>query len=130
MRKSINHPMLALLAGAGTLVALLAASPVQAATTHHSTEWQVQHYLTCLDLMVSNPARHARLCGPGHLSVMVSDSRGWGYQATPPPVITSTDDCVPPPCWGDKVEKKSLKSVDKKSGKSGKSFKKKGFGKK
>ena len=32
----------------------------------NSVTAQVQHYLLCLDLMFSNPARHARECGPGH----------------------------------------------------------------
>jgi hypothetical protein len=111
MRRIINRPTLALLAGMGTMATLLlAATPAQAA--HHSQQWHLQHYLTCLDLLISNPARHAQECGPGHLGTMVSDSRGFGFEAVSPVVVKKPVDdchpCPPPPCWDKVVTLQSL----------------------
>jgi len=95
MRKSINHPLLAL-AGVGIVAALLAASPAQAA--HHSTQWHIQHYIECLGLMGS--PTHTAKCGPGH-EWTGKFSEAVGFEAPPPapPVTTETPaPCVPPPC--------------------------------
>lgn len=43
---------------------LLVATPVQAA--HHTPQWHLQHYLQCLSLLLTDPAKQSRLCGPFH----------------------------------------------------------------
>lgn len=107
MRISINHPGLTLLAGAGVIMALIAASPAQAAQ-HKTVASQVQHFNECLTLLISDPARHAQECGPGHAWTAAADVGGGGG---PPPRVTTTttsqpeDPCEQPPCEPPPCEK-------------------------
>jgi len=66
------------LAGAAsilTLTGLMAASPVQAATTTSATD-ALQHFIECAGWLISDPAKHAQYCSPGH-DVFVSGSTGF-----------------------------------------------------
>jgi hypothetical protein len=80
--------------------ALLVASPAQAA--HHSdVATQARHFAECLDLMISDPAKHAQLCGPGHEWTGKFSHEGdfsGTTLPTPPPVIKTEEPCEPPPC--------------------------------
>jgi len=70
------------LAGAAsilTLTSFLAASPVHAATT--TTADALQHFIDCANWLVSDPAKHAANCNPGH-DVFLSGSTG--YSSTDP----------------------------------------------
>jgi hypothetical protein len=62
----------ALVAGvfAGSMLAL--SSPTQAATTAET----MQHFIECANWMITDPAKHAQFCSPGH-DVFVSGSTGY-----------------------------------------------------
>jgi len=65
MRKLLAHLGLAIPVVAGLVFGvLLAASPAQA--KHPTVQSQIQHYLECLNWMITDPAKHRKLCGPGH----------------------------------------------------------------
>lgn len=101
------------LAGASALFsALLVATPAQAA--HHSDPAaQAKHFAECLDLMINNPAKHAKLCGPGHEwtgKFSHEGELGPGIQAPPPPPVVEEDPCEEyDPCahWYENCEKPS-----------------------
>jgi hypothetical protein len=62
------------LAGAAsvlTMTGLMATSPVQAATSADP----IKHFVECAQWLVSDPAKHAKYCDPGH-DVFVSGSTG------------------------------------------------------
>lgn len=66
------------LAGAAsllTLTGLIAASPAQAASTTSASA--LQHFLDCANWLITDPAKHAANCDPGH-TVFVSSSTGSG----------------------------------------------------
>jgi hypothetical protein len=81
------------LAGASAFfAALLVASPAQAA--HHSDPAaQAKHFAECLDLMISNPTKHAQLCGPGHEWTGKFSHEGDFSGTNPPPPPPKTDPC-------------------------------------
>ena len=56
----------ALLGASAFFSALLVSSPAQAAVHHSNLGAQAKHFEECLKLMVSDPTKHAQLCGPGH----------------------------------------------------------------
>ena len=78
---------------------LLVATPAQAA--HHTPQWHMQHYIQCLQLMVSNPAQQSKLCGPFHYVAPPDNNHAPEGLPLPPPPVTTTptqEPCVPPPC--------------------------------
>lgn len=70
-----NSLKLAAAAGVLAVGGLLAASPAQAAKY---SNWQdaAKHFELCAEWLISNPAKHAKYCDPGHV-VFVS-SGGFG----------------------------------------------------
>jgi len=54
---------------------LLVPAPAQATTTAEA----VQHFIECANWLVSDPAKHAQYCSPGH-DVFVSGSTGFASQ--------------------------------------------------
>ena len=66
------------LAGAAsilTLTSLMAASPIHAASAPSITE-SLQHFIDCAGWLVSDSAKHAQNCDPGH-DFFVSGSSGF-----------------------------------------------------
>ncbi len=82
MRIMSKTLQLAAAAGILAMSGLLAASPTQAATTDHTVSAALQHYIDCANWLVSDPAKHAEECGPGH-TVFVSGSTGTGAPCDP-----------------------------------------------
>ena len=66
------------LAGAAsilTLTSFMAASPTHAATATSAAD-ALQHFIDCAGWMISDPAKHAAECSPGH-DVFTSGSTGF-----------------------------------------------------
>ncbi len=49
-----------------TLTSLMAASPVHAAATSASITDTMQHFIECAGWLITDPAKHAKECDPGH----------------------------------------------------------------
>lgn len=65
------------LAGAAsilTMTSLMAASPIQAASSPSIID-SIQHFVDCAGWLITDPARHAQECSPGHV-VTVSGGHG------------------------------------------------------
>lgn len=81
------------LAAAGVFVSILAyQAPAQAASDIN----QVEHFIDCLGLMFSDPARHATECGPGHEFFIPNLGNGSSTLTPadllpPAPPVTETD---------------------------------------
>jgi hypothetical protein len=67
---------LALVAGAFVVGGLAAAAPAQAGKYSNPAD-AAQHFADCAKWMVSDQAKHAKFCSPGH-TVFVSGSTGFG----------------------------------------------------
>jgi hypothetical protein len=76
MRNSLsNYLKLAVIAGTFAAGSLTVASPAQAGIYSNFAD-AVQHYIECANWLVSDPAKHAQFCSPGH-DVFVSGSTGF-----------------------------------------------------
>ena len=96
MSKVSKYASITALAGAVALAAMMAASPAQAA--HKTIESQFQHIEECLKWLTSDPAKHAKNCGPGH-TIFFGSINGNGHY-TPP--VVEEEPCEDPcwhPCW-------------------------------
>jgi len=81
MRNSLsNYLKLAVVAGSFAAGSLTVASPVQAGIYSNPAD-ALKHFEECANWLVSDPAKHAQFCDPGH-DVFVSGSTG--YTSTPP----------------------------------------------
>jgi len=70
----------ALVAGAFAASMLAASTPAQAGKYSNVSD-AMKHYVECANWLVSDPAKHAQFCDPGH-DVFLSSSTG--YSTTPP----------------------------------------------
>lgn len=93
MRKLLAHLGLAIPVVAGLVFGvLLAASPAQA--KHPTVQSQIQHYLECLNWMITDPAKHRKLCGPGHeFFLPYNNFAPTGITGMPPVTPPSTPTC-------------------------------------
>ena len=75
MRKSVSNIIrLAAISGAFAIGSLMATAPAQAGKYSDVTA-AVQHYIDCANWLITDPAKHAANCGPGH-TFFVSSSTG------------------------------------------------------
>jgi len=82
MRTTVfNYLKLALVAGAFAASSLAVASPAQAGKYSNPTD-AMKHYVECANWLVSDPAKHAQFCDPGH-DVFVSGSTGFATCTCP-----------------------------------------------
>lgn len=65
-----------------TLASAMAASPVQAASTSSSVTDSFQHFIQCAEWLITNPAMHAKDCGPGHTVTVSSGGDGSAFVDT------------------------------------------------
>jgi len=90
MRKILTWISLALPALASLIIAsLLSVGPAQAAK-HNTIELQLKHYEQCLTWMYTDPAKHAKFCGPGHEFFFNPNINSAPYADSPkfPPAVT------------------------------------------
>ncbi len=74
------------LAAAVSFAALAGLAATAPAAAANSVPDQVQHYLDCLNLMLTNPAEHAKQCSPGHdWTGPFSNAYGWSSAPAPSP---------------------------------------------
>ena len=91
-----NMLKVAAVAGLLAVGGLSAASPAHADAGKYSTfAAALQHYLDCANWLLTDPAKHAQFCDPGH-TVFVS-SGGFG---SPPVILCRDDDCEDDCCGG------------------------------
>ena len=77
MRNGVsNYLKLAGFAGALAIGSLMLAAPAQAGKYSNPTA-ALQHYVDCANWLISDPAKHAANCNPGH-TFFVSASTGSG----------------------------------------------------
>jgi len=72
---------------AGTM--FLAPAPAQAATTAEA----VQHFIECANWLLTDPAKHAQFCSPGH-DVFVSGSTGFAAPERRCEALTNLELCL------------------------------------
>lgn len=106
MRESISNFLKLAAAAVILAIGIVAISSPAQAGKYSSYQAAMQHYADCARWLVSDPAKHAEFCNPGHVVVVHGSTGSRGEKTIPcpppppchPPCPPPCHPCPPPPC--------------------------------